>query len=587
LSSDADQIRSEQDNFAPKNTLEDKTFKPRPLIWQGGAHSEGGRVETAMTTSSPDRFALLYDLGCAFAARIELAELLPLVVAKCREVLNAEGISVLLLDPEHNELYFPYVAQVDPKIVERLHKLHFPADVGIAGAALKDGIAIRVTDAQHDPRHYHGVDLVTGTTTRDLLAVPLGTHQGKIGVIEAVNSRGPQPFSEDDLAFFEALAGSIAVALENARLYAQVRESEASLRTRIGVLRRDLARTDVFSKIIGTTPAMIEVFRLMESAAASSIPVLIEGETGTGKELVARGIHMASARSDGPFLAINCASLPETLLESELFGHRRGAFTGAVRDNPGLFRAANGGVIFLDEISDMPMSMQAKLLRVLEEEEVVAVGDNFPRKVDVRVLSATNRDLKTEVERGNFRQDLYYRVAVFPIRLPPLRQRREDVSLLAVHFLTAAAERHRKQIQGFAPETIDLLALYDWPGNVRELRNEIERAVALARDGDSIRPAHLTSALGELGTAQASLAEPGPMPAAIGNQTASQTDSSAQTPERTASGSETLRKARAAFEARHIAEALRQNQSNVSRTAIALGLSRAALQKKMKSYGLR
>ncbi len=195
-------------------------------------------------------------------------------------------------------------------------------------------------DAQHDPRLYHGVDLVTGITTHDLLAVPLITHQGTVGVIEAVNSRGPQPFSEDDLAFLEALAGSIAVAIENARLYAQVRESEANLRTRVGVLRRDLARTDVFSKMIGATPPMQEVYRLMESAAASSIPVLIEGETGTGKELVARGIHMASARSEGPFVAINCASLPETLLESELFGHRRGAFTGAVRDNPGLFRAA-------------------------------------------------------------------------------------------------------------------------------------------------------------------------------------------------------------------------------------------------------
>ena len=197
--------------------------------------------------------------------------------------------------------------------------------------------------------------------------------------------------------------------------------------------------------------------------------------------MVARGIHQASARCDGPFLAINCASLPETLLESELFGHRRGAFTGAVRDNPGLFRAANGGVIFLDEISDMPMSMQAKLLRVLEEEEVVAVGDSFPRKVDVRVLSATNRDLRAEVERGNFRQDLYYRVAVFPIRLPPLRERREDIALLAAYFLNAAVERYHRRIDGFDPETLEILTRYDWPGNVRELRNAIDRAVALAK----------------------------------------------------------------------------------------------------------
>ena len=552
-----------------------------------GSHFEAAFDEIAVAGNRPDRFALLYDLGCAFAARIELGELIPLVVAKCREVLNAEGISVLLLDPEHHELYFPYVSQADPSVVERLQKLRFSADMGIAGAALKEGIAIRVINAQSDRRHYHGVDRVTGITTRDLLAVPLISHQGKIGVIEAVNSRGPQCFSQDDLAFFEALAGSIAVAIENARLYAQVRESEASLRTHVGVLRRDLARTDVFSKIIGTTPAMIDVFRLMESAAASSIPVLIEGETGTGKELVARGVHTASARADGPFLAINCAALPETLLESELFGHRRGAFTGAVRDNPGLFRAANGGVVFLDEISDMPMSMQAKLLRVLEEEEVVAIGDNFPRKVDVRVLSATNRDLKAEVKRGNFRQDLYYRVAVFPIRLPPLRQRREDIAVLAAHFLNAAAQRHGKRIEGFAPETIDVLTRYDWPGNVRELRNEIERAVAIARDGDSIKPSQLTAAIEALCESQTPASA---VSGVAGRQGDAPPPGSASTVEPISQplpALETLRIARAAFEARHITEALREHRGNVSRTAQALGLSRAALQKKMKAYCLR
>ena len=561
--------------------MDNKSSPPQPLI---GLQSEQSESEPAAAAVArrPDRFALLYDLGCAFAARIELDELIPLVVTKCREVLNAEGISVMLLDQDHNQLYFPYVSQVDPKIKERLASLRFGAELGVAGAALRGAEAIRVIDAQHDPRLYHGVDLVTGITTHDLLAVPLTTHQGAIGVIEAVNSRGAQPFTDEDLAFLEALAGSIAVAIENARLYAQVRESEASLRTRVGVLRRDLARTDVFSKIIGATPPMHEVYRLMESAAASSIPVLIEGETGTGKELVARGVHSASVRSEGPFVAINCASLPETLLESELFGHRRGAFTGAVRDNPGLFRAATGGVIFLDEISDMPMSMQAKLLRVLEEEEVVAVGDTFARKVDVRVLSATNRDLKTAVERGNFRQDLYYRVAVFPIRLPPLRQRREDIVLLANHFLTLAMDQNHRRIDGFDPEALDILTRYDWPGNVRELRNEINRAVALARDGDLIRPSHLNTALQELGGSQAPVP---PSPEAAAEPAARAPAAAHQ--ERPATGSGPLREAKAAFEKGHIAEALLLHHGNVSRTAQALGLSRAALQKKMKLYGLR
>ena len=573
-------------NSAEEDTLDDKTAPPQQLMTQGGPDYE--TAEPAIAINREDRFSLLYDLGCAFAARIELGELLPLVVAKCREVLNAEGISVLLLDPERKELYFPYVSQSDPTVVERLQKLRFSADKGIAGAALEQGMAIRVVNAQHDARHYHGVDQVTGMTTRDLLAVPLITHQGKIGVIEAVNCRGPRSFSSDDLAFFEALAGSIAVAIENARLYAKVRESEASLRTHVGVLRRDLARTDVFNKIVGATPGMIEVFRLMESAAAASIPVLIEGETGTGKELVARGIHKASARSEAPFLAINCASLPETLLESELFGHRRGAFTGAVRDHPGLFRAANGGVVFLDEIADMPLSMQAKLLRVLEEEEVVAIGENFPRKVDVRVLSATNRDLKTEVERGNFRQDLYYRVAVFPIRLPPLRQRREDIAILAAHFLSAAAQRNGKRIEGFSSEAIDVLSRYNWPGNVRELRNEIDRAVALTREGDLIKPTQLTSALQALSDPQPVAAK---FEAGAGQPAAPVQATPAPEPVRPPAPvtpvTESLRHARVAFESRHITDCLREHQGNVSRTAQALGLSRAALQKKMKAYGLR
>jgi DNA-binding NtrC family response regulator len=206
--------------------------------------------------------------------------------------------------------------------------------------------------------------------------------------------------------------------------------------------------------------------------------------------------------------------------------------------------------------------------------------------VDVRVLSATNRDLKTEVERGNFRQDLYYRVAVFPIRLPPLRQRREDIPLLAAHFLTSSAERHRKRIEGFAPETSDILTRYDWPGNVRELRNEIERAVALAQDGESIKPNYLTPGLVELGGTQTSIAEVAPA-AVVSAGGLSQSTPGVEPIQPPQSGSEPLRKARAAFEMRHITEALQQHQSNVSRTAQALGLSRAALQKKMKAYGLR
>jgi len=311
---------------------------------------------------------------------------------------------------------------------------------------------------------------------------------------------------------------------------------------------------------------MEEVFRLMESAAASPITVLVQGETGTGKELVARGIHRASARAAQPFVAVNCAALPETILESELFGHRRGSFTGATQDQRGLFEAASGGTIFLDEVGEMPLSMQAKLLRVLQEGEVLPVGERVPRRIDVRVIAATNRDLLDAIGQRTFRDDLYYRVSAFPIYVPPLRERRDDIPLLADRFLTAAAARHGKRIPGIVRAALDALVRAAWPGNVRELQNEIERGVALAQDGESIGPAHLSARLQTVPAA----AEP---------------EEGATRTEQHDSGD--LRNARTAFEVQFIAKVLRQHLGNVSHAAQALGISRVALQKKMKDYGLR
>lgn len=533
--------------------------------------------------SRPDdsaRFRMLYDLGCAFAARIEIDELIPHVVKKCREVLNAEGVSVMLLDPEGNELYFPYVAQDDPEVAARVAELRFPADQGIAGAALKSGRPLRVEDVQNDPRFYRGIDKNTGLTTRRVLAAPLTTTNGVVGLLEVVNTISGEPFSDEDLAFLEALAGSIAVSISNARLYGQSKASEQLLRTELGVLRRDLARQDRFGEMIGTGKAMAEVFRLMESAAASWITVLIEGETGTGKELVARGIHRASARAGRPFVAVNCAALPETLLESELFGHRRGAFTGAISHQPGLFRAAAGGVIFLDEVGDMPMPMQAKLLRVLEQGEVVPVGEVAPSKVDVRVICATNRELKAETANRNFRADLYYRVSAFPIRLPPLRERREDIPLIALKAAAESAARHDRRITGIEPLALELLTRHSWPGNIRELLNEIERAVALATNDTSLTPEHLSE----------SLRSWVPEPEAASLEAVRGLEPGLVSSKAAASGppvTKPIREARAEFETGYIAGVLRQHAGNVSRSAQAMGLSRVALQKKMKEYHLR
>jgi len=317
---------------------------------------------------------------------------------------------------------------------------------------------------------------------------------------------------------------------------------------------------------------MAEVFRLMESAAASSISVVIEGETGTGKELVARGIHRESERAGGPFLGVNCAALSETLLESELFGHRHGAFTGAVRDKRGLFEAATGGTLFLDEITEAPPSMQAKLLRVLQEGEVIPVGDTRAHKIDVRIISATNRNLEDEVGARRFRKDLYYRLATFPIHVPPLREHREDIPLLAGRIVTRACEKQHKRIRGIEPAAMELLVLPDWQGNVRELENELERAVALARNGETIGPSHLSPRL----RAGSSVSGAATEMAATSVAT-----------KRESSSGRSLKHGRAEFEARYIAEILKQHDGNVSRAAKALGLSRVTLHKKLKGYSIR
>jgi len=254
----------------------------------------------------------------------------------------------------------------------------------------------------------------------------------------------------------------------------------------ITTLRRELSIEESFEGIIGKSAVMQGVFDLIRSAADSEAPVAIYGESGTGKELAAAAIHRLGGRSDGPFVKVNCAALNESLLESELFGHVKGAFTGADRNRKGRFEAANGGDIFLDEIGDIPLSTQVKLLRVLQEKEIEKVGDHKPLSIDVRIITATNKPLKTLMEEGRFREDLYYRVGVIPIYLPPLRERREDIPLLVDAFINRIGLRSRKSIVGMEEEALERLVNYDWPGNIRELINAIEYAFVLC-SGDEIK----------------------------------------------------------------------------------------------------
>lgn len=319
-------------------------------------------------------------------------------------------------------------------------------------------------------------------------------------------------------------------------------------------------------QIVGGGARMLEVLGQVRQAAQSIIPILITGETGTGKELVARAIHEGSSRASGVFVPINCSALPEALLESELFGHRRGAFTGAQQDRAGLFEAAKGGTVFLDEVGELPLAMQPKLLRFLQDGEIRRVGDVEPRNVDVRVISATNRDLKAEIESEQFRQDLYFRLSTFTIELPPLRDRRGDIPLLAERLLRIQSDLQKKRVRGVEPAALEALGSYDWPGNVRELENELARAVAILHDGDRISLSTLT-------------------PRVSGAESAH--PSSGRSEEAEEEHPTELKGAMVEFERKHIAEVLEQNGGNVSKAAQALGLSRGGLHKKLKELGLR
>lgn len=255
-------------------------------------------------------------------------------------------------------------------------------------------------------------------------------------------------------------------------------------------LKKTYLLDDGFHGIVGRSPVMESLFELIENVAATETPVMILGQSGTGKELVARAIHDIGVRKDKPFIKVNCAALNESLLESELFGHVKGAYTGANRDRIGRFEAAHGGSIFLDEIGDIPLSIQVKLLRVLEEKKIEKVGDNVPIDVDVRIITATNRDLEQLIQENTFREDLFFRINVFPIRCPSLGRRLEDIPLIAQHFVTVNARRTKKNILGFTPEAMRRMMAYYWPGNVREVRNAVEYAFVLC-NGSSIGPEHL------------------------------------------------------------------------------------------------
>ncbi|MBC6951938.1 GAF domain-containing protein, partial [candidate division KSB1 bacterium] len=338
---------------------------------------------------------------------------------------------------------------------------------------LQRGEAVISYDAQADEQWRNSESIILNRI-QSVACVPLAIKQKPIGVIYLDSIQQRSGFTETSVPFLNAFANQAAIAIENAQLYEALREENRHL-------RKQARESSAFEGIIGQSPKMKHVFDMMNSVLDSDATVLIQGESGTGKELVARALHYNGSRRDKPFIALFCGSLPETLLESELFGHKKGAFTGAIADKKGLFESAHGGTFFLDEIGDLSPNIQTQLLRVLQEGEIKRVGENQVRKVDVRIIAATNKNLAEAVKKSEFREDLYYRLNVINLFMPPLRQRAKDVPLLAHHFLRKYAVKNRKEIAGFTPEALDLLTGYSWPGNVRELENTVERAVVLAK----------------------------------------------------------------------------------------------------------
>ncbi|MBI4881026.1 MAG: sigma 54-interacting transcriptional regulator [Planctomycetes bacterium] len=451
----------------------------------------------------------------------------------------------------------------------------------IAQQVIAGGQPVFSINAREDER-FREVQSIVNLGLRSVLCVPLRFRDEILGVVYIDNRLEAAAFSARDRDRLLAFADQVAVAVANARLFHELTDSNrllAAARARLEALNRDLRRTVLDREaelasvrarlagddpiegdlrweavgIVGRSPAMRRVFEILDRVIESDFPVLITGESGTGKELIARAVHRLGGRRAEPFVSENCAALPESLLESELFGSVKGAFTGAI-NRRGLLERANGGTLFLDEVSEMSPALQSKLLRFLQEGEFRPVGKNEPVRVDVRVISASNRDLRQLVESTRFREDLYYRLNVLPIHLPPLRSRREDIPILVERFVARAAAASGRPAPAVAPEVIEACARYAWPGNVRELENEVRRLVTLS---DSALTVERLSPHVRQGGLLAAPEEDGDLTARV-----------------------------QAMEVREIRRALAEARGNKSRAAAALGISRFALNRKMEKYSI-
>ncbi len=492
-----------------------------------------------MTSRPGDASTVLLSVGGLLGKEVQLDDFLQTLVDRVAASMQADRGTLYLVDPARQELFsraahLPELAQIRLKVGQ-----------GLAGHVAKTGERVNVPDPSGESRFFPDIDKLTGYKTVSLLAVPLrGKDEEIFGVLQVLNRRGGGRFTSDEEEAFSGLARQISGALQLTSLYAELRRAREQPQAPVGYF---------FNRIIGESAPMRAIYKLMQKAAGTEATVLIRAESGCGKELCARALHVNSPRREKPFVKVDCAALPAALIENELFGHEKGAYTGADQRVIGKFEAADGGTVFIDELGELPASVQGKLLRVLQDREFERVGGTQTVKVDVRILAATNRDLQKMVAEGKFREDLYYRIKVVELLLPPLRERgAEDVERLTRHFLAAAAKKHRiDPAPKLSEAALELLKGYRWPGNVRELENCIESAVVLS-EGE-ILPEHL------------------PLP-------------SSKRPAEPASAGAMLTLAEA--EKRHILAVLGSVDGNRTAAAKVLGIGRNTLGRKLKEYGL-
>jgi Nif-specific regulatory protein len=512
------------------------------------------------TKLTEEDLALFYEVSSSIHAIRDLDEMFQNILHKIKEVFRVEGASLALHDPERGEFYFiRTVEEIEGGEHESKRKMRFPDHLGVAGWVLRERRPAVIPDVSKDDRFFKGIDIQQDFETRSMVCLPLLSRRGFIGILYVLNKLDGE-FTDRDGKLLENLSGTIAIAVENAKLYGELKQYASTLEQENLRLKSEVQSRFNLQGVVGSSPAMRRLFDLLEKVIETDTTILIQGDTGTGKELIAKVVHYNGPRKDRPFVAENCGALTESLLESELFGHVKGAFTGAVSDKKGLFELAHGGTVFLDEIGEMSPAMQVKLLRVLQDGQLRPVGGSQSRRVDIRLIAATNRDLEQEVQRNNFREDLFYRVCVFPVTIPPLRERREDILALLEHFRAKLAERSRGKPPRFTPRALDLLSRYDWPGNVRELENEVERAMTLAMGEKEIDEEHLSAKL----------------KAPAGKQVSLDGITGA-----------TLQEVTKSIEQRMIKEALKNTKGNKSGAARSLGLTRQGLLNKIARYNIQ